>query len=85
MDQINKNQKNAQPGKKTERNDRGDNKRDISSGSKSRPEIDLPLKGGRSESDMASKNPSRHDNSKSNERNEKSDRSDRNDHERSSR
>lgn len=82
MNQIKKHDNSNQPARKTDANKRGDNKRDISSGSKSRPEIDLPLKGGRSESDMASKNPSKHDNSRSNQRGSSNSR---NDNERSSR
>ncbi len=79
MEQNKKNQKFAQqPGKKTEMPERGDNKREISSGPRktTRPEIDLPLKGGRSDSDLASKNPSKRDDGR---------RDDRHDYEKSSR
>lgn len=71
MEQNKKDQKFAQqPGKKTEMPQKGDNKRDISSGPRTttRPEIDLPLKGGRSDSDLASKNPSKRDEGRRNDR-----------------
>lgn len=78
MEHIKKDQKMAQqPGKKNEMPERGE-KREISGRPRTttKPEIDLPLKGGRSDSDLSSKNNPKKDDSR---------REDRNDYERSSR
>ena len=76
MEQNKKDQKfSSQSGKKTEMPQR--KREDISSGAKMpRPEIDLPLKGGKYDSDLASKNRPQKDDVR---------RQDRNDYEKSSR
>lgn len=79
MEQNKKEQKFAQtPGKKSEMPERGGEKREIGSGPRktTRPEIDLPLKGGRSDADLSNKNQPKRDDSR---------REDRNDYEKSSR
>ena len=78
MEQNKKDQNLTQrPGKRNEIPERGE-KREISSGPRktTKPEIDLPLKGGRQDSDMASKNQPKRDDVR---------REDRNDYEKSSR
>lgn len=78
MEQNKKDQQFAQtPGKKSEMPERGE-KRDISSGPRTttRPEIDLPLKGGRADADLANKTQPKKEDVR---------RSDRNDYEKSSR
>lgn len=78
MEQNRKDPKFSQtPGKKSEMPERGE-KRDIGSGPRTttRPEIDLPLKGGRSEQDLANKNKPKRDDDR---------KSDRNDYEKSTR
>lgn len=79
MEQNKKGQKfnqNQNPGKKTEMPER--KREDISSGPRTttRPEIDLPLKGGRSDADLSQKNQTKKDDAR---------RGDRNDYEKSSR
>jgi hypothetical protein len=59
----------AQPQRKTETPDR---KSDISGGSRTKPEIDLPVKGGRSESDLSSQNSPRREDDKSSVRPDRS-------------
>lgn len=88
MEQNKKDQKFApQPGKKAEMPQR--NREDISSGPKTpRPEIDLPVQGGRSESDLASKNQPKRGNERGNDRDDQRDddrRQDRNDYQKSTR
>ena len=63
MEQIKKNQNDAQPGKKTNMPERGDSKKDISPGHKTT----------RSESDLASKNSQNRDDGRRNDKNEKHD------------
>lgn len=51
--------------------ERGDHKKDISSGPRpTRPEIDLPLKSGRVDSELASKNTSKIEDVKKDDRND---------------
>lgn len=83
MEQNRKDQKFSQtPGKKSEMPERGE-KRDIGSGPRTttRPEIDLPLKGGRSDADLSKNQPRREDDT----RRDNSRTGDRNDYEKSSR
>ena len=78
MEQNRKDQSFAQtPGKKSEMPERGE-KRDIGAGPRTttRPEIDLPLKGGRSDADLQQPNQPKKDDVR---------RQDRNDYEKSSR
>jgi hypothetical protein len=78
MENNRKDQKfNQTPGKKSETPVRG-KKREISSGTKkpARPEIDLPLKGGRSDVDLSTKTQPKRDDTK---------REDKNDYQKSSR
>lgn len=84
MEQNKKDQKfTPQPGKKAEMPQR--NREDISSGPKKpRPEIDLPVQGGRSESDLASKNQPKKGNERDDQRNDNR-KQDRNDYQKSTR
>lgn len=84
MEQNKKNQKfSPQPGKKAEMPQR--NREDISSGQKKpRPEIDLPVQGGRSDSDLASKNQPKRGNERDDQRDDDR-RQDRNDYQKSTR
>lgn len=78
MEQNKKNQNFSQPTKKNEMPERGENKKEIWSGAKTstRPEIDLPLKSGKQDSNNASKNTQKKEDMK---------RNDRHDHEKTSR
>lgn len=72
MENNRKDQKFTQtPGKKSEMPERGE-KRDISSGPKktARPEIDLPLKGGRSDVDLSTKTQPKRDDTRREDRND---------------
>lgn len=75
MEQNRKDQKFAQtPNKKTEMPER--KREDISSGPKTtvRPEIDLPLKGGRTESDLSTRQQPKRDERVESDRSERSTR-----------
>lgn len=69
MDQNKKDQL-TQPRRNSETPER--KRDDISGGSRTKPEIDLPVKGGRSESDLSSKNSPRREDDKSSVRPDRS-------------